>query len=121
MALQYQKSIMELHKSLGTGLMRLVLTVNGNIFSLGNNKNNLNILFIFLKYNNFSSDSESNMTKLNEILKSRDPQTKAASSYLNPDPDTVSVQSGKESSLGRTMTKSRNYLLSLPCLYKIEI
>lgn len=84
MSLQYQKSIMEVHKSLNTGLMRLVLN-----------------------YNNFSSDSETNMTKLNEILKSRDPQTKAASSYLNPDPDTVSVQSGKESSLGRTMTKSR--------------
>ena len=71
------------------------------------------------KYNNFSSDSETNMTKLNEILKSRDPQTKAASSYLNPDPDTVSVQSGKESSLGRTMTKSRNFwtlLISNPFL-----
>ena len=45
------------------------------------------------------------MAKLNEILKARDPQVKAASS-LNPDPDTVSVQSGKESSLGRNMTKS---------------
>ncbi len=74
---------MEIQKTqTGTGLMRLVLNCN-----------------------KFSNESEANMTKLNEILKSRDPQVKAASS-LNPDPDTVSVQSGKESSLGRNMTKS---------------
>lgn len=66
-----------------TGLMRLV--INGN---------------------KFSNETEANMTKLYDILKTRDPQTKAASSFLNPDPDTVSVQSGKESSLGRTATKS---------------
>lgn len=84
LALQYQKTIMETHKSVGTGLMRLVINSN----KLG-------------------SESESNMAKLIEILKTRDPQAKAASSFLNPDPDTVSVQSGKESSLGRTATKSR--------------
>lgn len=84
LALQYQKTFMEIHKNqTGTGLMRLVINCN-----------------------RFSNESESNMTKLTEILKSRDPQAKAASS-LNPDPDTVSVQSGKESSLGRTTTKSR--------------
>ncbi len=86
LALQYQKTFMELHKTqTSTGLMRLVLNCN-----------------------KFSSESEANMAKLNEILKARDPQTKAAS-ISNPDPDTVSVQSGKESSLGRNMTKSSNY------------
>lgn len=47
------------------------------------------------------------MFKLQEILKARDPQAKAASSLLNPHPDTVSVQSGKESSLGRTTTRNK--------------
>lgn len=61
---------------------------------------------LVLNSNKFSNDAEANLTKLYEILKTRDPQAKAASSFLNPDPDTVSVQSGKESSLGRTATKS---------------
>ena len=69
-----------------TGLMRLVITSN-----------------------KFSYDAEINLNKLYEILKTRDPQVKAASSFLNPDPDTVSVQSGKESSLGRTTTKSSKH------------
>ncbi len=63
------------------------------------------------------------MTKLNEILKQRDPQAKAASNFLNPDPDTISVQSGKESSLGRTTTKSSKIIkygsFSIVAKYKI--
>lgn len=64
------------------------------------------LMRLVINSNKFSNDAEANMTRLYEILKTRDPQAKAASSFLNPDADTVSVQSGKESSLGRTATKS---------------
>ena len=36
-ALQYQKTYMELHKSQGTGLLRLVINVNYFLFSFNNN------------------------------------------------------------------------------------
>ena len=63
-----------------------------------------------------TAHSELNMAKLNEIIKQRDPQVKAASNFLNPDPDTVSVQSGKESSLGRATTKSSKIFILEPIL-----
>ena len=110
LALQYQKTIMETHKSVGTGLMRLVINVSCGYYQIKDIGAIINFFFLCLKSNKLGSESESNMAKLIEILKTRDPQAKAASSFLNPDPDTVSVQSGKESSLGRTATKSSIYL-----------
>jgi len=89
LALQYQKTFMELHKiqpTQGTGLLRLVVS-----------------------HNKFTSQSESNSFKLYELLKQRDPLSKAASNTNNPDNDTVSVQSGKESSLGRNQKLSAKH------------
>ena len=46
---------------------------------------------------------EQNLTKITDLLKQRDPLLKASnSSNTHGDLDSASVQSGKESSLGRT-------------------
>ena len=60
-----------------------------------------------MKHNKFTSASEAILLKLNEIIKQRDPLLKAASnSNTHGEQDTASVQSGKESSLGRAAAKS---------------
>ncbi|CAF0784193.1 unnamed protein product [Brachionus calyciflorus] len=81
LAISYQKTFMELHKSQGTGLLRLILTNNG-----------------------FSPDYE-NYIKLVDLVKQRDPVNKSTNGLLN---DTESVKSGKDSSLGRKSGNNRH-------------
>lgn len=89
-ALQYQKQFMEVRAKIqpvqGTGILRLVL-----------NRNKI------------TSQSEVNSYKLYELLKQRDPLSKSTYNTNNPDADTVSVQSGKESSLGRNQKMSAKH------------
>ena len=64
---------------------------------------------ISLLNNKFTNQSESIAYKLFELLKQRDPLSKTTSGTNNPDGDTVSVQSGKESSLGRNQKLSAKH------------
>ncbi len=89
---------MELHKSQGTGLLRLVINVNYFLFSFNTNNIYLDLLLL-LKRNNFSSDHEPLMFKLTEAMKTRDPVYKL-STNTNQDNETASI-SGKDSALAR--------------------
>jgi len=66
-------------------------------------------MILFLQNNKYTNQSESIAFKLFELLKQRDPLSKTASGTNNPDGDTVSVQSGKESSLGRNQKLSAKH------------
>ena len=92
---------MELHKSQGTGLLRLVINVNYFLFSFNTNNNYIlfGSIYLLLKRNNFSSDHEPLMFKLTEAMKTRDPVYKL-STNTNQDNETASI-SGKDSALAR--------------------